>query len=154
VKNAQQENLDGDLMGDACDHCRDVADAPLAVPPDGHRTTGGQVNDDLDAAGNLCDADFDGSGFTNVNDLLQFLDAFGRRITEESCPDEVGNPTEPCASYDLNLSGDVINTSDLLIVIGRLWGTPTSDYGCSPDDDGVIQCPLSCAAGPGASPCP
>ena len=100
---------DGDGVGDACDNCRTVSNPPTATP--GHLATGGQPDDDLDGIGNECDGDFDQSDFVNVTDLLRFLEAFGQGVTDSTCPDPVGNPTGPCAPYDLTVEGSVINVS-------------------------------------------
>jgi cysteine-rich repeat protein len=147
VKNADQADGDGDQIGDACDNCRKKANAePI---PAGHLATGGQTDDDLDGIGNVCDADFDGSDFVNVLDLIRFLSAFGSNISENDCLDEAGNSTMTCACYDLNLAGPVVNVEDLLFAISdELFGKPTE--GCAPDDSGTVQCPLECSAGVGA----
>jgi hypothetical protein len=145
VPNATQADAEGDGAGDACDNCRwvpnprDSGETPL------HQTVGGQVDDDLDGAGNQCDFDFTESGndrFVNVMDLLRFLSAFGHHAGDADCPDEAGAPTGSCARYDLDLDGS-INVSDLIIGLdGGLFGTSLSEHGCSLGDDGLLHCPL------------
>jgi glucose/arabinose dehydrogenase len=158
VPNGDQADTDGDDTGDACDNCRSVSNPRLSSIPQNRRATGGQLDDDLDGIGNLCDADFtesDGDGFVNVTDLLRFLEAFGKRITELDCPDEAGDPIGACARYDLTGTDEVINVTDLLVAIdARFFGKPTSDQGCSSGDTGSVQCPLACGAGAGALACP
>jgi hypothetical protein len=133
VPNWGQQDTDADGIGDACDNCRNVYNP-------------GQVDDDGDGFGNLCDCDFtegDGDGFVNVTDLLRFLSAFGHQVTDNTCPDENGNPTGSCARYDLNVQDTVINVSDLLQVISpELFGKPVADQGCAAADDGLVHCPL------------
>jgi hypothetical protein len=144
VPNANQSNGDGDSIGDACDNCRNI---PNADPvPAGRLGTGGQLDDDQDGIGNVCDGDFTestGDGFSNVSDLIHFLDAFGRSITEQTCPNSAGVPTGSCARYDLTGEGPVINVSDLLVMISsEIFGLPISSHGCASADGGGVACPL------------
>ena len=58
-----------------------------------HIGTGGQTDDDLDGIGNVCDADFDGSRFMNVTDLLRVISAelFGTSTLSQGCAtDDLG----------------------------------------------------------------
>jgi hypothetical protein len=146
---------DSDGIPDRSDNCRTIPNAG-AIPP-GHLGTGNQTDDDLDGVGNACDADFTeggGDGFVNVTDLLHFLDAFGKQLTETDCPAQDGSPTGLCSRYDLTAEGDVINVSDLLVMISdKVFGKSVAELGCAPDDSGTVQCPLQCGAGAGAA-CP
>jgi hypothetical protein len=156
VPNALQVDEDGDTVGDACDNCRYVSNPPVRPPPEGHRTTGGQVDDDLDGFGNQCDGDFTedlGDGFSNTLDLIRFLDAFGKPISAASCPDENNRLTGSCARYDLDVANGFINVLDLMKMIEQV-GTRTSEYQCGNGDDGTMRCPLQCEEGTGAVPCP
>ncbi|MEE8557052.1 MAG: hypothetical protein V3T14_04110 [Myxococcota bacterium] len=136
VKNVAQADGDGDGLGDACDYCRNIASGGIA---DGHTGSANQTDDDGDGVGTECDTDFNLSGFSNVDDLLLFLDAFGLAVQASNCP----QPAADCPTYDVDLTGTVINVGDLLVVISLdFLGTPTSAHGCAQDDDGVLQCPL------------
>jgi uncharacterized repeat protein (TIGR01451 family) len=141
VENADQADTDADRIGNACDYCRNVANGGGIAP--GHVGSARQTDDDGDGIGNECDTDFDQSGFTNVTDLLWFLDAFGLAVVAGTCPDPGGNPVGPCAVYDLTAEGSVVNVSDLLVMISpEFFGTPTLQHGCAPDDGGIVRCPL------------
>jgi hypothetical protein len=158
VANADQTETDGDGIGDVCDNCRTIPNPWISPPPASHRTAGRQVDDDLDGIGNACDADFteaSGDDLVNAADLAHFLDALGHPISESVCPDEFGNPVGPCARYDLDTTGSIVNASDLLVAIDpELYGYPPSAQGCVEDDGATLQCPLECDAGPDAAPCP
>jgi hypothetical protein len=153
VQNAGQSDGDADRAGDACDNCRNVGAPRACAPPTGRWTTGGQVDDDQDGIGNLCDIDFDQSGFSNVTDLLRFLDSFGKGIDEYTCPDDSGAPTGCCSRYDLNGEGPVVNVTDLLVVIGPQFGTPFGARACAADDTGRVRCPLPSDSQPGVPAC-
>jgi lysophospholipase L1-like esterase len=157
VANFDQKDTDQDGAGDPCDNCRSIGNPPGSPAPSGHCTTGGQVDDDLDGIGNACDGDFteaDGDGFVNVSDLIKMLGAFGRPVTDRDCPGDTAENTGSCARYDLNGSGEFINVSDLLVMIGGgLFGHSATEQGCAPDDLGVVRCPLPCEAGDGGGPC-
>ncbi len=102
-----------------------------------------QTDDDLDCYGNVCDADFDGSLFVNVTDLLRMLAAFGKNVLAADCLNDANIGGNSCARYDLNGIGPIINISDLQIMISReFFGTANSQHGCAPDHGGVVQCPL------------
>lgn len=149
LANADQADRDGDQVGDACDNCSAEPNPRLPGPPDGHRTTGGQIDDDLDGVGNACDGDFTAGGFlVTVADLAFMRRAQGKAVTDTDCPDPGGAPVAPCAQYDLDGSGGSVGEEDLGIELS-LQGTVTSLQGCT-----SAACPLPCQAGLGAVACP
>ncbi|MEE8558389.1 MAG: thrombospondin type 3 repeat-containing protein, partial [Myxococcota bacterium] len=160
VPNLSQTDTDTDGVGDACDNCWLVPNPVISPIPPGHRASGGQVDDDLDGVGNQCDGDFteaNGDDFVNVSDLLKFLGAFGKAVVPADCPGPGPGPESvgPCARYDLNVTGTVVNVSDLLQMLGEdLFGKANSPQGCAPADGGAVHCPLPCEAGDGSIPCP
>ncbi len=106
---------------------------------------GQQLDDDRDGIGNVCDGDFDGSGFINVDDLLDMLTAFGSSLDSGFCPDDNGvvtnsPPFSNCSRYDLSASGFLVNVSDLSIVIEDIFGKFTNTLGCALDDTGTNRC--------------
>jgi hypothetical protein len=156
VPNGNQLDTDVDGVGDACDNCRSIPNPPSLPVLDFHRTSGGQIDDDLDGVGNLCDADFteaQGDDFVSAGDLLKFLDAFGKRITDTDCPGSDDTGLDSCARYDLNVTEASINVDDLLVMTEGLSGESSSGQGCAPADDGAVYCPLECEAGLGSA-CP
>lgn len=88
VFNPEQEDADGDSMGDACDSCPSVASAELSSADSDGDGWGDacdvcievwdpdQRDDDHDGYGNFCDADFDGDGIVNFRDLAWFKSRF------------------------------------------------------------------------------
>jgi hypothetical protein len=153
VANLRQGDGDADGLGDACDNCRRVPNPRVSPPPAGHRTTGGQIDDDLDGVGNRCDGDWTGAGqVVDMPDLQAMIQALGKPITSNDCPGEVEGTTGPCASYDLDEAGDFVNLGDLLHLLDWI-GQRTDDQGCGSDDAGTLRCPLACEAGPGALAC-
>ena len=74
VPNPGQQNSDADPHGDACDNCLLVDNA-------------NQCDADLDGFGSACDADYDGDGFTAINDFGVFAQSFnqGGTVTDHDC---------------------------------------------------------------------
>jgi len=104
---AQLVDTDQDGIPDTSDNCILVANGPL-IPDTGGNS---QLDTDGDGYGNLCDADFDNSGFVNFGDLAVFRSAFG---TNDQ-------------NTDLNGNG-VVNFADLAIA-RSLFGHPPGPAG-------------------------
>jgi hypothetical protein len=78
-----------------------------------------------------------------VTDLLLFLQALGQLTAGDTCPDESGVSTGPCARYDLDAHGEFIDVEDLVIMNSpACFGQAVSERGCAPADDGLVHCPL------------
>ena len=90
----QEDVLDGDGVGDACDNCTLVANAD-------QRDTNG------DGFGNICDADLNGDLVANLSDFSLFRSAFGT----------------PDPDADLNGDG-VVNLSDFSIFRASFGSAP------------------------------
>jgi hypothetical protein len=131
--NKSQDDGDGDGVGDACDSCLFVPNPRFDVFDPTRTYSGDQLDDDADGTGNRCDTNFTDSmkdEFVNVSDLLWFLDAYGKRVTDTDCPDGWGQPTGSCGRYDLNETDASINTGDLLVLIAEeQFGKPASGNG-------------------------
>ncbi len=101
--NPDQDDLDGDGTGDACDVCVTEIDGPLR--PD----AGGawQRDTDGDGYGNACDPDLDGDGVVNFRDLARMKAVFFR------------------SDAHADLDGDgVVNFRDLARLKARMFGAP------------------------------
>lgn len=104
VRAGSMIDFDGDLVPDAFDNCRTVANGP-------NQSTN-QFDSDGDGYGNRCDTDFDQSGTTTTADFAIFLARFGSPICIQIFP------PPPSCMPDLDGSGTV-TTSDFAIFLGR-----------------------------------
>jgi len=103
--------------------------------------TGGQRDDDHDGYGNKCDAKFPGTvgAVVGAQDLGQLRASLGKLRSADTCGT---TGARPCAIFDLDETGAVINSGDLGVfraLNGKVPGPrcPT--------------CPLTCAAGTAGS---
>ncbi|MCP4247743.1 MAG: hypothetical protein GY778_11905, partial [bacterium] len=108
-----QADSDNDLVGDACDNCTLKAN-PSGVPPFGVRTsTGGQLDDDADGYGNVCDGKFTVGFIVSGSDTQQFKTALtGKRVTDSTCGT---SGLEPCDRYDVDEQGLIITGNDTFV---------------------------------------
>jgi hypothetical protein len=129
--------LDGDQDGliNARDNC--------ALSPNGvvnrlafQTTTGGQLDDDADGYGNVCDGDFDGDGVTNAADEGELLASMGKLRSASNCGT---SGTRRCAIFDLDGLGLAITQPDFSR-FNQLEGSPPGPKG--------PEAPLDCV-GPG-----
>jgi hypothetical protein len=144
VANEDQADADGDGVGDICDNCVNVSNPRVTPDPTTYLTTnpwatltGGQRDDDHDGYGNKCDAKFPGTTGSVVcaADLGQMRASMGQSRTGDTCGT---SGTEPCAIFDLDETGTVINAGDLGVfraLNGKLPGPKCA------------SCPLTCTSG-------
>ena len=109
VRAGSMIDFDGDLVPDAFDNCRTVANGP-------NQSTN-QFDSDGDGYGNRCDTDFDQSGTTTTADFAIFLARFGSPICIQIFP------PPPSCMPDFDGSGTV-TTSDFAIFLGRFSQPP------------------------------
>ncbi len=155
VANANQQDSDGDGVGNACDNCVNISNprvnmALLTAGASANTNlvwatvTGEQRDDDHDGYGNKCDADFTPTAL-NVGtlDLAQFNASSGKSRLIDTCG-TIG--TQPCARYDLD-EGSALNIGTLdKARLNALSGFPAG--GQTPAGSGKCStCPLPCVAG-------
>lgn len=110
VANPDQEDCDGDGIGDACSGEPDCNENGI---PDSCDITAG-TSQDLNGNGipdecePSCTGDINSDGVVNVSDLLAVINAWGPCPDPENCPADINDD-------------DVVNVSDLLAVINN-WG--------------------------------
>ena len=141
TSNMNQADAESDLVGNACDNCRNVSNPRVAADflttNPWATLTGGQRDDDHDGYGNKCDGKFPGiSGlFVSNGDLTEWRASNTKNRTLDQCG-TAGN--RPCAIYDLDETGLFISNGDL--IQWRLLNTKQPGPKCP-------TCPLACTAG-------
>jgi hypothetical protein len=101
------DDVDGDGINNDSDNCLEAWNIT-------------QDDTDADNCGNLCDADYDNTGFVGFSDFLQFAVAYGTTTDQEKCHVE---PIPGCA----------VGFSDFLFFAGA--------YGSPPGPSGTTACP-------------
>jgi hypothetical protein len=130
IPNTGQENSDTDVRGDACDNCVGRTNQPVATPVAGRTYTGGQLDDDADGWGNICDGDFTNTGGTvGGGDTTVYQLAIGKPVTNTDCV------FGACDRYDVTGTGANIGGGDTIIYQQLI--------GCQKDDlqDGTLDDP-------------
>jgi len=130
VSNTDQANLDGDLVGDACDEDLDgdtIVNLEDNCPA---AANGDQANADTDPAGDACDLDDDGDGWDDLEDNCPLVanadqadlnsDGTGNLCDDDKDGDGVLDAADNCelvanaeqANLDLDLLGDLCDLDD------------------------------------------
>jgi hypothetical protein len=110
ICNDDDSDVDGDAVLDTADNCVLVAN-PAASYPGTRTTTGGQLDDDADGYGNLCDGKFTLGPIVTALDTIQYKGAINKPILASNC----GSPaTKPCDQFDLDGVSPVITALDTI----------------------------------------
>jgi hypothetical protein len=117
VRNPDQEDYDGDTVGDSCDNCIYVSN------PD-------QADSDEDGIGDACDwicSDADASGGVDIDDAVYVIAYIFSG----------GPPPDPYESGDADCSGTV-DIDDVVYLVNYIFSGGNDP--CDPDGDGVPDC--------------
>jgi len=110
IPNADQTDGDGALLGDACDNCVATSNPP-AIYLSFRTTTGGQLDDDADGYGNLCDGKFTSGPIVTELDTIQYKTAINKAVTGINCGT---SGTMRCDQFDLDGLSPVITAVDTI----------------------------------------
>jgi hypothetical protein len=105
-----QADGDADTVGDACDNCVTVLNPPATYPAN-RTTTGGQLDDDADGHGNLCDGKFTPGPVVSALDTIQYKAAINKPVDGSNCGSP---PTLPCDQFDLDGTSPVVTALDTI----------------------------------------
>jgi hypothetical protein len=100
----------GDGVGDTCDNCVNVPNAPGSYPSN-RTTTGGQLDDDADGYGNLCDGKFTPGPIVTALDTIQYKTAINKPVAGSNCGT---SGSDPCDRFDLDGASPVITALDTI----------------------------------------
>jgi hypothetical protein len=110
IWNESQADQDADAVGNACDNCVEDYN-PRAAYPSYRTTSGGQLDDDYDGYGNLCDCEFALVAICGALDTLLYKTAINKPVWASNC----GIPaTNSCDRFDLDGMSPVINALDTI----------------------------------------
>jgi hypothetical protein len=122
---------DGDGVLDVNDNCVNVANPPATYPAN-RTTTGGQLDDDADGYGNLCDGKFTPGPIVTALDTIQYKAAISKPLTGSNCGSP---PVQPCDQFDLDGLSPVVTALDT-IRFKQLLSKPVGPK--------CALCPLAC----------
>ena len=138
--NADQANIDGDALGDACDSDKDADTVLNDLDNCPNIINFYQEDFDNDGVGDLCDADKDGDSVVSANDINDFNPLLGNDpdgdavdssgmipVTQDNCP-TISNAQQ--TDTDSDGAGDVCDT------------TPNGDSDNDTIDELADNCPL------------
>jgi hypothetical protein len=113
ICNDDDPDLDGDGVANTEDNCTHVPNPPATYPAY-RTTTGGQLDDDANGYGNLCDCAGPPGPICTALHTIQFKTAINGThfVSASNC----GSPTpnQPCDQFDLDGSGLVITALDTI----------------------------------------
>ena len=156
VSNANQANLDGDALGDACDPDKDGDGVANATDNCESVSNASQANLDGDALGDACDSDKDGDGVANATDNCESVsnasqanldgdalgdacdpdkDGDGVANAADNCP-EVSNPAQVDADQDGR--GAACDSNDAKPVVATAAGNDSGNEGTTLTTNGAF----------------